>query len=151
VNPGNPISYVNASCFTLPTAPNMAFWQANCDTTSKIYGASNKTTEPYPLCFNLRGQTNRNILNAPGYLDLDYSLVKNTSIPKISENFAVQFRAETFNIANRVNFNGPQPTSVSTTLPADIFSAGGVPNQALGRLTTTQSARQIQFGLKVIW
>src|SRR5207302_7015223 len=52
-NPSGPL-YVKTSCFSVPVAPNMAFWQANCDTTSNIYGP-NLTTEPFPVCFNLRG------------------------------------------------------------------------------------------------
>jgi hypothetical protein len=30
-NPGNPNNYVKTGCFSVPTAPNLAFWKANCD------------------------------------------------------------------------------------------------------------------------
>jgi hypothetical protein len=64
-NPGSTTNYVKTQCFALPTAPSMAFWQANCDTTSPIFGPS-KTTEPFPICFNLGGSAGRNILRGPG-------------------------------------------------------------------------------------
>src|SRR6202035_318961 len=78
VNPGNPNNYIKTQCFALPTAPSMAFWQANCDTTSLIYGPSAiPTTEPFPVCFNLRGTGGRNILIGPGTSNLDFSIFKN--------------------------------------------------------------------------
>ena len=56
INPGNVSHYVNTSCFTLPMAPSMAYWTANCDQTTGVYGSA-KTVEPYPVCFNLRGNS----------------------------------------------------------------------------------------------
>jgi hypothetical protein len=140
INSRNTANYVKASCFTLPTAPNMAFWQANCDTTSNIYG-SPKTVEPYPICFNLRGTARRNSLVGPGLVNLDFSAFKNTYI---SEGFNVQFRVEVFNVANRANFQPPAST--------DLFDAGGNPIASEGRIAdTSTAAREVQFGLKLIW
>jgi Carboxypeptidase regulatory-like domain/TonB dependent receptor/TonB-dependent Receptor Plug Domain len=139
--------YINTDCFTLPMAPNMAFWQANCDTTSKIYGP-NLSTEPSPVCFNLRGNAGRNIVNGPGLVNLDFSIIKNTHVNRVSENFNVQFRTEIFNILNRANFNLPDYGSGN----ADIFQANGVVNPSAGLLTsTTTDPREIQFALKLIW
>ena len=146
VNPQNPNNYINTSCFSLPTAPNMAFWLANCDTTSKIYGAP-ATTEPYPDCFNLRGNAGRNSLIGPGLVNLDFSIYKNNYIPRISENFNAQFRVEIFNILNRANFSVP-PAPAST----DIFAPTGLPSPSVGLLnSTTTTAREIQFALKLLW
>jgi hypothetical protein len=139
--------YINTNCFTLPSAPTMAFWQANCDTTSNIYGP-NLTTEPFPVCFNLRGNVGRNIVNGPGLVNLDFSIIKNTYIRKVSENLNVQFRAEMFNILNRANFNVPDYGSGYS----DIFDATGAANPTSGLLnSTTTDSREIQFALKVIW
>jgi hypothetical protein len=73
-------------------------------------------------------------------IDLDYSMVKNTKIPKISETFNVQFRAEFFNILNRANFAPPVNN-------LDILAGG------FGQLSpsTQTPSREIQFGLKFIW
>jgi outer membrane receptor protein involved in Fe transport len=149
INPGNPNNYVKQQCFTLPTAPSLAFWTANCDTTSKIYGP-NKTTEPYPVCLNLAGNVRRNSLPGPGVLVSDFSLAKNNYI-KLggSENgLNVQFRAEFFNALNHSNFVGPASSSGGS----DIFTGAGVPNSAGGRLiATSTSSRQIQFAIKLIF
>jgi hypothetical protein len=145
VNPGNPNNYVKTQCFSIPTAPNLAFWNANCDPAPPSVGA------PLPAgsldCYNLRGNSGRNIMTAPGLINLDFAVFKNNYIHKISETFNVQFRAEIFNITNRANFAPP-------VLPdqTDIFNADGTANDSAGQLKSTiTDAREVQFGLKVIW
>jgi hypothetical protein len=146
VNPRNPNNYIKTQCFSVPTAPNMAFWQTNCDTTSPIYGPSG-TTEPFPVCFNLRGNAGRNILIGPGTSNLDFSVYKNNYVKRVSENFNVQFRAEVFNIFNRPNF--AVPVSPDNT---DVFDSTGTPTGVAGLLTSTKTtSREIQFALKLLW
>ncbi len=142
-NPGNPNNYIKTNCFSVPTAPNLAFWQANCDPVPISTGAP----VPYPLCFNLRGNAGRNIITGPGVTELDFSLFKNNYIRSISERFNVQFRAEFFNILNHPNFAPP-------TMPdnTDIFDGTGTPTGVAGLLSrTTTTAREIQFAIKVIF
>jgi hypothetical protein len=50
------------------------------------------------------GNTARNSLRGPGYADIDGDLMKNFSA---TDRFHFQFRAEVFNLFNRVNFNNP--------------------------------------------
>ena len=50
------------------------------------------------------GNAGRNILRAPGCEDVDFSVAKNTTI---KEGYAVQFRAEVFNLTNTPHFNNP--------------------------------------------
>ena len=145
VNPGNAAQYVKTQCFSIPTAPNMAFWSANCDPAPPSVGG------PLPAgsldCYNLRGNAGRNILTSPGLINLDFAVFKNNHIRKISETFNVQLRAELFNILNRANFAPP-------VLPnqTDILNADGTANNSAGQLTSTVTdAREVQFGLKVIW
>lgn len=143
VHPQNAQNYVNLNCFSLPTAPNQAFWTVNCDHTSLIFGAA-KAVEPYPYCFNLVGNAGRNSLNGPGQSELDVSAFKNNHI---RENINAQFRAEVFNILNRANF--APPSFGSST---DLYNANGVTNGSAGQLTTTStSSREIQLALKVIF
>jgi hypothetical protein len=139
-NPGNPNHYIKTECFAVPTAPSIAFYNANCDPGQ---GDASKLE-----CFNLRGNAGRNILIGPGLSNLDFSIVKNTYIRKISETFNAQFRAEIFNISNRANF-GPPPFPTNT----DIFDSSGVPNDVAGQIKppTTTTAREIQFALKFTW
>jgi hypothetical protein len=138
VNPGNANSYIKTQCFVIPTAPSAAFYAANCDPS---FGTA-------PQCFNLRGNAGRNILIGPGTSNLDFSVLKNNYIKRISENFNVQFRAEFFNVLNRANFAVPvTPDNVT------IFDSSGALLQGIaGKLTsTTTTAREIQFALKLIW
>ena len=139
VSPGNASNYIKTECFAIPTAPTQAFYNQFCN---PFVG------DPTLLqCFNLRGNAGRNSLIGPGTTNLDFSIFKNNYIPRISERFNVQFRAEIFNILNHANF--AVPVNPSNT---DIFLSGGGANPIAGQLTTTTTdSRQIQFALKVIF
>jgi hypothetical protein len=139
VNPGNPNNYIKTQCFATPTAPDLAFASANC---VQLAGAAVSLQ-----CPNLRGNAGRNILIGPGLTDFDFSLFKNNYIPRISEKFNIQFRAELFNVLNHPNF-APPPTPANT----DVFTpTGGTPG-SVGVLTgTTTTSREIQFALKLMW
>ena len=85
------------------------------------------------------GNIGRGTLTGPNLADLDFSIFKNTAL---SEKAAVEFRAEVFNVLNRSNFGVPNTT---------VFSSGTVSASA-GLITTTATpARQIQFGLKLLF
>jgi hypothetical protein len=146
-NPGNPNHYIKTQCFAVPSAPNMAYWTANCDPTPFSDSAGNPVAVPFPQCFNLRGSAGRNILIGPGTSNLDFSVIKNNPVRRISENFNVQFRAELFNVLNHANFAVPvTPDNVT------IFDSTGAPVPGAGLLSsTTTTAREIQFALKVVW
>ena len=139
-NPGNPNGYIKTNCFTVPTVQDQTFWAANC-----IGAGGGPAT--FPQCFNLRGNAGRNILIGPGLTEMDFSIFKNNYIKSISEKFNIQFRAEMFNVLNHTNYALP-----STPTNTDIFLADGTPNPVAGQITTTTtSAREIQFGVKLIF
>ena len=70
--------------------------------------------------------------------------MKNTPL---GEKMKLQFRAEFFNVLNHANFAVPV-----TPNNTDIFDSTGAPTGVAGLLTsTTTTAREIQFALKVIW
>jgi hypothetical protein len=144
-NPGNPLNYIKTNCFAVPVAPSQAFFNANCDPAPPSLGAP---LAPGDLrCFNLRGNAGRNILNGPGLTELDFSVFKNNYIPRISEHFNIQFRAEIFNILNHANF-APPVTPDNT----DIFDGTGAATGVSGLLSrTTTTAREIQFAVKVVF
>jgi carboxypeptidase family protein/TonB-dependent receptor-like protein len=94
---------------------------------------------------NKWGNLGRNTLIGPGVSKLDFSVFKNNRVKRISENFNAQFRAEFFNILNRVNFASP-------TDNATVFDHVGSPISSAGLITSTQTtSRQIQFAVKFIW
>jgi hypothetical protein len=114
------------------------------------------------------GDVGRNSLIGPGLLDLDYSLVKDTSVKWLGEAGKVEFRAEIFNIMNHPNFAQPVRTVFAGTLTdgtncpitgcpsnAEALSTGiGVIQSTASGTTATQSSgnsRQIQFGLKIMF
>jgi hypothetical protein len=88
------------------------------------------------------GNLGRNTFTGPTYYNTDINLLKNT---RISERVGVQFRAEFYNIFNRIQFDQP-PTSSNTLSSPQTFG------QSLSTIVQpdgTTSARQIQLALKL--
>ena len=84
------------------------------------------------------GNIGRNTVIGPGLATVDFSLVKNFPI---REKARMQFRGEFFNILNRANFTNPS---------LSVFDSRGRASGTVGRINSTStSARQIQFGLKI--
>ena len=79
------------------------------------------------------GNAGRNILEGPGFQNVNASLLKNT---RLTERFNLQFRAEAFNLFNHPNFNLPDNFLGSPTF---------------GRITSARDPRHIQFGLKLLF
>lgn len=153
VNPGNANNYIKTDCFSVPTAPDQAYWNANCMQVPPSLGAPVNQTPGLPslACFNLMGNVRRNFQYGPGIGNLDFSVYKNNRIPRISERFNVQFRAEAFNVTNHPDFAGPDTYDANN----DLFdgtgaslapSAGGNGGQLV---RTTVPQREIQFAVKV--
>jgi hypothetical protein len=69
----------------------------------------------------------------PGYARWDASLFKNF---KLTERFGMQFRAETFNVLNHVNFNNPNVTFTSSSF---------------AKILTARDPRNIQLALKLLF
>ena len=126
--------YVNLSCFGLvqQNAANMAINPATgvayCDfgRAAAMAAAAGSTGVPglATSCPNIRGGTGRNIFNGPGLVNVDFSVFKNNYVPKISEAFNVQFRAEFFNVFNRANFG--LPTIGSTATGMQLINNAGI-------------------------
>ena len=85
------------------------------------------------------GNLGRNTLTGPGLATWDFSAVKETSL---YERLSLQFRAEIFNLTNRANFNTPNLI---------VFTPTGVSGTAGAISSTSTTARQVQFGVKVLW
>jgi hypothetical protein len=79
------------------------------------------------------GNAGRNILDGPGYQNVNISFVKDTNV---SEDLNVQLRAEFFNLFNHPNFNLPDNFLGSPTF---------------GRITSARDPRHIQFGVKLLF
>jgi hypothetical protein len=79
------------------------------------------------------GDSGRNILEGPGFQNVNFSLMKTT---KLKEGLDLQFRAEAFNLLNHPNFDLPDNFLGSPTF---------------GRIVSAESPRHIQFGLKLLF
>jgi hypothetical protein len=95
-----------------------------------------------PTCFTVPGRfqfgnetRTDSRLRGPGINNWDITIAKNT---KLTEQTALEFRAEFFNAFNRVQFAKPN-TTIST-----------VPNTQTGQITSTANdPRQVQFALRL--
>jgi len=92
-----------------------------------------------PNASGFYGNLGRDTLIGPGLATWDLSFLKDM---RLHERLNLQFRAELFNLLNRVNFNTPNAVAFT---PAGVSPTAGV---ITGTSTT---ARQIQFGLKLLW
>jgi Carboxypeptidase regulatory-like domain/TonB dependent receptor-like, beta-barrel/TonB-dependent Receptor Plug Domain len=138
VNPGSVTQYIKVGCFGPPIVP--ASFPGPCVLASDGLGGTIANT-----CMNLFGNSGRNTLVGPGLLNVDFSVFKNNYVPRISEAFNIQFRAEFFNLMNHPNFQAPIKTSA-------VLNVDGTRAGEAGQITeTSTTSRQIQFGLKVIW
>jgi len=86
------------------------------------------------------GNVGKNVLVGPNFRDLDVSLLKTRSI---GEKIRIEFRAEAFNVLNRANFSLPGSFNV--------FSGAAFNPSAGVILSTANTSRQIQFGIKTIF
>jgi hypothetical protein len=88
------------------------------------------------------GDLGRNTLVGPRYVEIDTSLVKDTSI---GEGKMLELRAEAFNLFNHANFGLPNQT-LYTAVSA---SGAGVVNPTAGQITNTVgTSRELQFAVK---
>ena len=90
-------------------------------------------TQPAQFTFGTAGRTLPDV-RGPGMRNLDFSLFKNFAL---KERMSLQFRAEAFNTTNTPSFSDPNQN----------FNA-----VAFGQITaTSNAARQVQFGLKLLF
>jgi carboxypeptidase family protein len=112
-----------------------------------ILGTSAKWFDPTAFAVPAKGtfgNVGRNVLTGPGLGTWDFSVMKDTHL---AEKLNLQFRAEIFNLLNRVNLDTPNLIVFT--------SMNQMPSQAspvAGTFTSTStSSRQVQFGLKLLW
>lgn len=79
------------------------------------------------------GNSGRNILDGPGFQNVNFSLRKNAAL---GESATLQLRAEIFNLFNHPNFGLP-----------DNF----VGSPSFGSIRSAESQRRIQFGVKLLF
>ncbi len=113
-----------------PNVSGSAAGQSTAQSLLTYFAGYTFTTPPANAPF---GNLGRNAFRAPGLEQWDLGISKNF---RITEGIKLQFRSEFFNVLNHTNFGLPNQTSTSS---------------AFGTITTTYPARQIQFGLKLVY
>jgi hypothetical protein len=98
-----------------------------------------------PSASGFFGNVGRDTYVGPGLATWDFSVLKDT---RIGERLALQFRAEFFNILDRANFNTP---NLIVFTPPTATNLTGLSGTAGAITSTTTTARQVQFGLKLLW
>ena len=98
-----------------------------------------------PSASGFYGNAGRDTVAGPGLGTWDFSVLKNTAI---HERAQLQFRLEIFNLLNRANFNTP---NLITFTPPTGTNPTGVSGTAGAITSTSTTARQLQFGLKLLW
>jgi len=95
----------------------------------------------------------RNMFIAQPYWNLDLGIAKNVAI---TERYKLDFRMEMFNAFNHANFDNPRDASVgSPSIASSVFAQSCcqtvAPPSTQTIIQTGESARIIQFALKVSW
>ena len=141
------LTYINSSCYTLPTAP--ASFASQCS--AGFPNAPSAAPAGTVYCSNVLGNAGRNSIFGPPLYNLDFSVYKNFAVRKVSESANVQFRAEFFNVLNRANFGVPAAFTGGGT--AQLFDQDGTPSSGAGNIPQplVTKPRDIQFALKLIW
>jgi hypothetical protein len=141
-------TYINANCYVAPNIP--ASVAASLPYPCANFAGAPLLTNGNVYCANLLGDAGRNSITGPHLVNVDFSMVKNTPIKRISETFNVQFRAEIFNIFNHSNFLPPEP--VSSSAGAQVLDTDGAITKNTGAIDSLATQpRDVQFALKVIW
>ncbi len=98
-----------------------------------------------PSASGFFGNVGRDTYIGPGLATWDFSVLKDT---KIREGMSLEFRAEIFNILDRANFNTP---NLIVFTPPTATNLTGLSGTAGAITSTSTTARQVQFGLKLLW
>jgi hypothetical protein len=117
---------------------------------SVILGNPNQWFNPQaflapPANSGFYGNLGRDTYIGPGLATWDFSTLKDT---RIRERMTLQFRAEIFNLLNRSNFNTP---NLIVFTPPTTANPTGLSGTAGAITSTTTTARQVQFALKLLW
>jgi hypothetical protein len=116
-----------------PNAPSFGAYLTGLDRSKYLTGIFKASDFPTPAP-GLPGTLGRNTYFGPGYAQTNFNVVKRFPFRKLGEAGQIDFRAEFFNLFNRVNLG--QPT-------------GDLSSSTFGQSTTALGARNAQLGLRL--
>jgi hypothetical protein len=124
--------------------PEQPSYHGSFDPATDLYLNINAFSQPAPFTIGNVSRTEPG-LRTFALLDEDLSAIKRTYVPKISEVFNIEFRAELFNVLNRTVFGGRQPFASGSPVAYTIndpTSFGVIGYQS-------NTPRNIQLSLKI--
>jgi len=137
---GNPFTVIAASSTAMDP---MTLFRPNrlCDGRSSLANHDVRSNGHYwfdTSCFavpapNYFGDSGTNIITGPGTNNWDIGVGK---VIRLRESMSLQARTELFNAFNHAQFNNPANVMTDTNF---------------GRITTARAARELQFGVKLLW
>ena len=102
-----------------------------------------------PLNPSIPGTSGRNAFRGPGLYNVDFSLARTFTLPRLPERLHFTLRADSFNVLNHANLNNPDGLLGSPTFGIAKFGRQG---QASGFPATTplnETSRQFQLLLRM--
>jgi len=130
-----------ASGRSLDTAVSGGSVDAACGCVTQFF---DPTAFVLPAAGTLGTTVGRDSLRGPGLFTVDFNVSKNVAFA--NRGTYVQLRLEVFNLFNRVNYGGANPTIFIAT--AD---GGASYNPTAGQITTALAPRQVQLAVKVVF
>jgi hypothetical protein len=128
-----------SSFFQYPGEPDMVAPLQKLNPRNPLNEAFNPASFQQPTQLGVIGDSPRSVCCGPGINNIDFSLLKDTTL---TERFKLQFRAEFFNIANHAQF-----TKVDGNISDGDPSTGGT----FSKVLQARDPRLIQFALKLIF
>ncbi len=146
---GDPLGFLNSSALDFPDRTNLPGCEHPVNPRNVAHYIRTECFAA-PAVPNRLGSGGRNEAIGPGVSVLDFSAAKDTHF---GERFHAEFRAELFNVLNHANYSVPDRTS------ATLYGSSGngaaakfsTVSTAGGLKQTSTTARQIQFGLKLMF
>jgi hypothetical protein len=130
---GNPTLTIYGATFSSRTSQAIQVFCPNGLNSILDFGPVSSGPNAQCVPVGQNGNMGRNIFRGPAFKDVDLGIFKNT---KVGERLNIQFRAEAFNLFNRVNLYNP---------------IGNMGSPQFGQSTAAFPSRQMQIGLKLIF
>jgi hypothetical protein len=104
-----------------------------------------------PANANVVGNSGRNAFRGPGLYNIDVSLARSFSIPKLREGTRLTIRADAFNILNHPNLNNPSSllSSTNPNFGLETFGRAGTASGFPATSPVNETARQIQMLVRI--
>ena len=99
----------------------------------------------------VQGNTGRDAFTGPGLYDVDFSLARSFSVPKLHEGAILTVRADFFNILNHANLGNPDSLLGDPNFGLSTYGRQGVASGFPAVTPLNETARQIQLIVRLIF